>query len=147
MKSYGGVEVQSHSAVTLDYVVGSKSFRADQLFKVTEIKQLCYFSTQSSFISTHFSTDTLTSPQMALYIPHSIFHSARLLVCQAGNFWTLLFRRNALANIRCFVISIRQCVPHIKIYSIFYLNVEELYTLQFVLLHKFCSFLVLRTLR
>ena len=28
-----------------EYVVGSKSFRPDQLFKVTEIKQLCYFST------------------------------------------------------------------------------------------------------
>ena len=27
------------------YVVGSKSFLPDQLFKVTEIKQLCYFST------------------------------------------------------------------------------------------------------
>ena len=27
------------------HVVGSKSFRADQLFKVTEIKQICYFST------------------------------------------------------------------------------------------------------
>ena len=27
------------------YVVGSKSFRPDQLFTVTEIKQLCYFST------------------------------------------------------------------------------------------------------
>ena len=26
------------------YVVGSRSFRADQLVKVTEIKQLCYFS-------------------------------------------------------------------------------------------------------
>ena len=33
-------------AVSLDkYVVGSKSFWPDQLFKVTEIKQLCYFST------------------------------------------------------------------------------------------------------
>ena len=29
---------------TQSYVVGSKSFRPDQLFKVTEIK-LCYFST------------------------------------------------------------------------------------------------------
>ena len=29
----------------LEYVVGSKSFRPDQLFKVTEIKQICYFST------------------------------------------------------------------------------------------------------
>ena len=27
------------------YVEGSKSFRPDQLFKVTEIKQICYFST------------------------------------------------------------------------------------------------------
>ena len=27
---------------------------------------------------------------MALYIPHSIFHLARLLLCQAGNFLTLL---------------------------------------------------------
>jgi hypothetical protein len=27
------------------YVVWSKSFRRDQLFKVTEIKQICYFST------------------------------------------------------------------------------------------------------
>ena len=27
------------------YVVGSKRFRPDQLFKVTEIKQLFYFST------------------------------------------------------------------------------------------------------
>ena len=29
----------------LKYVVGSISFRPDQLFKATEIKQLCYFST------------------------------------------------------------------------------------------------------
>ena len=39
----------------VNYVVGSKSFRPDQLFKVTEIKQLCYFSAYSPFISTHFS--------------------------------------------------------------------------------------------
>ena len=67
---------------TYMYVVGYKSFRPDQLFKVMEIKQLCYFSTQSPFVSTHFSTDTLTSPQMALYTPHSIFHLARL--CMSG---------------------------------------------------------------
>ena len=53
---------------------GSKSFRPDQLFnKVPEIKQLWYFSIQSPFISTHTDTDTLTSPQMTLYIPRSIF--------------------------------------------------------------------------
>ena len=44
------------------YVVWSKSFPPDQLFKVTEIKQICYFSTLSPFTSTHFSTNTLTSP-------------------------------------------------------------------------------------
>jgi len=42
------------------YESGSKLFRPDQLFKMTEIKQLFYFSIQSPFISTH--TDTLTSP-------------------------------------------------------------------------------------
>ena len=31
--------------VSDQYVVGSKSYRPDPLFKVTEIKQLCYFST------------------------------------------------------------------------------------------------------
>ena len=35
-----------HRAVgAVSYVVGSKSFRSDQLFKETEIKQICYFST------------------------------------------------------------------------------------------------------
>ena len=68
------------------YVIGSKSFRPDQVFKVTEMKQLCYFSTQSPFISTHFSTDTLTSPKMALFIPHSIFHLALLLYVRPETF-------------------------------------------------------------
>ena len=31
--------------ILYNYLVGSKSFRPDQLFKATEIKQLCYFST------------------------------------------------------------------------------------------------------
>ena len=43
------------------------------------LKHICHFSTQSPFISTHTDTDTLTSPQMALYIPRSILHLARLL--------------------------------------------------------------------
>ena len=41
---------------------GSKSLQPDQLFKVTQTKQLCYFSIQSPFISAHTDTDTLTSP-------------------------------------------------------------------------------------
>ena len=68
------------------YDGGSITFRPDRLFMVTEIKQFCCFSIQSPFISTHTDTDTLTSPQMALYVPHSIFHLARLLYVQAGNF-------------------------------------------------------------
>ena len=65
MNSVTSDNVQLHngsSQVLLVYVVGSKSFRHDQLFKMTEIKQLCYFLTLSPFTSTHFSTDTLTSP-------------------------------------------------------------------------------------
>ena len=37
--------LQQWSPELRTYVVGSKSFRPDQLFKVTEIKQFCYFST------------------------------------------------------------------------------------------------------
>jgi hypothetical protein len=68
MTAYGGVEVQSHSFLTyvlevdVWYKGGSKSFLPDQLFKVTEINHLCYFSIQSPFISTYTDTDILTSP-------------------------------------------------------------------------------------
>jgi hypothetical protein len=37
-------------------IVGSKSFHADQHFKVTEMKQRWYFSIQSPFISTHLTS-------------------------------------------------------------------------------------------
>ena len=61
------------------YEVGSKSFRPDQLFKVTEIKQLCYFSIQSPFISTHF----FSSVNQQLYALQKVLwffiHLARLL--------------------------------------------------------------------
>ena len=64
----------------------SKGFRSDQLLKVTEIKQLlarvppAYWSTQSP------ETDTLTLPQMVLYIPRTIFHLARLLYVRPETF-------------------------------------------------------------
>ena len=35
----------NNTSAKRNYVVGSKSFRTDELFKVTEIKQICYFST------------------------------------------------------------------------------------------------------
>jgi len=59
---------------------------------VTEIKQLCYFSIQSPFISTHTDIDTLTSPQMVLYIPHSIFHLAWRLYVRPETFGPALVR-------------------------------------------------------
>ena len=43
--SYGPCIILQYICNPTRYVVGSKSFRPDQLFKVTEIKQLCYFST------------------------------------------------------------------------------------------------------
>ena len=36
---------EAKSDLRISYVLRSKSFRPDQLFKVTEIKQLCYSST------------------------------------------------------------------------------------------------------
>ena len=42
----GNIVPEDNAALEFySYVVGSKSFRPDQLFKVTEIKQLRYFST------------------------------------------------------------------------------------------------------
>ena len=45
--SHQFIRTLSSTVLTLyqTYVVGSKSFRPDQLFKVREIKQFCYFST------------------------------------------------------------------------------------------------------
>ena len=44
------------SYVIYTYVVGSKSFRPDQLFKVTEIKQLCpFFNIVSLYFNTLFN--------------------------------------------------------------------------------------------
>ena len=96
------------------YVLRSTSFRPDQLFKVTEIKQLRYFSTQSPFISTHFSADTLTSPQMALYIPHSIFHLARLLYVRPETFgpYYVLFI-SLIVSVGFVNLSEMQIYPHI----------------------------------
>ena len=66
-----------------DYEGESKSFRPDQLYKMSQIKQLCYFSIQSPFISTHTYTDTLTSQQMALYISLAEFFICRGF-CMSG---------------------------------------------------------------
>ena len=66
----------------------SKILRFDQLFKATEIKQLCYFSTQSPFISTHTDTDILTALIDGAIYPSQHFSFGPALVSQSGNFWT-----------------------------------------------------------
>ena len=80
------IPTSSNDIPTNTCVVGSKSFRPDQLFKVTETKHICRFSTESPFTSTHFSHLWSTSKQMALYIPHSIFLLARLLYVRPETF-------------------------------------------------------------
>jgi hypothetical protein len=43
--------------IFLKYVAGSKSFRSDQLFKVTEIKQFClFFNIASLYFNTLFTS-------------------------------------------------------------------------------------------
>ena len=94
------------------YDGGSKSFRPDQLFKMTDIKQFCYFSVQSPFISTHTHTDTLTSPQMVLYRPRSIFRLAQLLYVRPETSGpTLIYR---VSQEECS--RLREGVPYVKVY-------------------------------
>ena len=73
------------------YVVGSKSFRPDQLFKVTEIKQLCYFSTSLPLLQHTFHICELVTLDGTIY-PSQHFPFGAAFVCQAGNFWTTLLR-------------------------------------------------------
>ena len=65
----------------------SKRFRPDELFKVTEIKQLCYFSIASLYFNTYrYINITIDG---AIY-PSQHFPFGAAFVCQAGNFWTHL---------------------------------------------------------
>ena len=76
--------------IVTNYVVGSESFRPDQLYKVTEIKQICYFF---NIVSLYFNT--LFNWYINLTIDGTIYPSQHFpfgaaYVCQPGNFWTLL---------------------------------------------------------
>ena len=82
-------EVKLWKILTVKYVVGSKSFRPDQLFKVTEIKQLCYFSTVSLYFNTLFNWYINLTIGGTIY-PSQHFPFGAAFLCQAGNFWTLL---------------------------------------------------------
>ena len=61
-------------------------FRPDQLFKVIEIKQFCYFSTYSPF---NFNTLFNWYINLTIY-PSQHFRFGAAFVCRAGNFWTLV---------------------------------------------------------
>ena len=68
------------------YVVGSKSFRPDQLFERDRNKTtLLFFKIVSPLFQHTFHICELVT-QMALYIPHSIFHLARLLYVRPQSF-------------------------------------------------------------
>jgi hypothetical protein len=80
------------------YEVGSKSYRPDQLFKVTERKQLCYFF---NIVSLYFNT--LFNWYINLTIDGTIYPSQHFpfgaaFVCHAGNFWTLLRKLKMTRN-------------------------------------------------
>jgi hypothetical protein len=83
------------------YVVGSKIFRADQLFKV---KQLCYISIYSPFISTQFYHlwTSNTMPFKRFCVSLSAFPFGAAFIYQVGNIWTLLliYKRRGLFDTR-----------------------------------------------
>ena len=68
------------------YEGGSKRFRPDQPFKVTEIKQLRYVSIYIYIYIYAIFQYSLTI-DVAIY-PSQHFPLGAAFVCQAGNFWT-----------------------------------------------------------
>ena len=72
------------------YVVGSKSFRPDQLFKVTEKKtNLLFFNIVSLYFNTLFNWYINLTIDGTIY-PFQHFPFGATFICQAGNFWILL---------------------------------------------------------
>ena len=72
------------------YIVGSKSFRPDQLFKVTEIKTtLLFFNIVFLYFNTLFNWYINLTIDGTIY-PLQHFPFGAAFVCQAGNFWNLL---------------------------------------------------------
>ena len=66
-----------------------QSFWPDQLFKVTEIKQLCYFSTVSLYFNTLFNWYINLTIDGTIH-PSQHFPLGVAFVHRAGNFWTIL---------------------------------------------------------
>ena len=70
------------------YVVGSKSFRPDQLFKVTNKTTLLFFNIVSHYFNTLFNWYINLTIDGTIY-PSQHFPFGAVFVCQVGDFWTL----------------------------------------------------------
>ena len=71
------------------YVVWSKSFRPDQLFRVTNKTTLLFFNIVSRYFNTLFNWYINLTIDGTIY-PSQHFPFGVAFVCQAGNLWTLL---------------------------------------------------------
>ena len=71
------------------YVVGSKSFRPDQLFKVTNKTTSPFFNIVFLYFNTLFNWYINLNTDGTIY-PSQHFPFVAAFVCQAGNFWTVL---------------------------------------------------------
>ena len=69
------------------YEGGSKSFRPDQLFKVTNKTTLLFFNIVSLYFNTYWHWYINLIIDGAIY-PSQHFPFGAAFVCQAGNFWT-----------------------------------------------------------
>ena len=83
------VFLSERAATSVLYVVGSRSFRPDQLFKVTNKTALLFFNIVSLYLNTLFNWYINLTIDDTIY-PSQHFPFGAALVCQAGNFWTLL---------------------------------------------------------
>jgi hypothetical protein len=92
-------------SLLITYDGGPKSFRPDQIFKVTEIKQLCYFSIYIYIYKFAVFQYSLTIDG-AIY-PSQHFPYGAAFVCQAGNFWThpriFYYSTDILASLICWL--------------------------------------------
>ena len=95
------------------YVVGSKSFRSDQLFKVTNKTTFLFFNIVSLYFNTLFNWYINLTIDGAIY-PSQHFPFGAAFACQAENFWTLL-RIRCNKNRRIFVSKkgLNSCIRHV----------------------------------
>ena len=77
------------------YVVGYRSFRSDQLIKVTKKTNLIFFNIASLYFNTLFNWYINLTIDGTIY-PSQYFPFDAAFVCQVGNFWTLLRIRTGL---------------------------------------------------